>query len=99
MKSSVTTGKDQRLKRELLLLGGRERVHVRAARRAVIAQRLLDQGVDVGVRVERVVVEERELLHPRLLGEGQRLLVRRVPEPRVRLVLLLAVLRVVDEKV
>ena len=57
------------LEDDLLVLGRREGQHLRAPRLAVIAQRLFDQGVDVGVGVQRVVVEKGELLHVGLLGE------------------------------
>src|SRR4029077_11034109 len=85
------------LESELHLLGGRKRVHARAAGGAVVAQRLLDQRVDVDVRVHGIVVEERQLLDACLLGQGQRLLIGGVPESRVGLVLLRAVLRVVHK--
>src|SRR5207248_6530085 len=83
----------------LLLFGGGERVHLGAPRGSVVAKRLLDQTVHVRVRMHWVVVEERQLLHTRLLRQRQGLLVRRVPETGVRLVLVGAVLRVMHEQV
>src|SRR2546426_5571263 len=65
----------------------------------MVAKRLLDERVDVAVRVNGVVVKERKLLDARLLGERESLLVRRMSESRVGLVLLGAVLGVVDEEV
>src|SRR5438270_5192062 len=97
-KSSDTTGKLY-LQRELHLLRRGERVDVGATGAPVVAERLLDECVDVAVRVHRVVVEDRELLHARFLRQRQGLLERGVAEAGVRLVLLIAVLGVVDEQV
>src|SRR5437867_1392929 len=96
--SSVTIGKGY-LEAELLFLSRRERVHIRAAGRPMVAECLFDQGVDVGVGMHRVVMEERELFDAGLFGQRQGFFIRRMSEPRVGLVLLGAVLRVVDQQV
>src|SRR5438045_9479618 len=95
--SSGTTGKGY-LQREFLFLGGGKRVHVGSACGTMVAQGLLDQRVDVGIGMHRVMMEESELLDPRLLRERQRLFEGRMAKAGLCRVLLGGGLRVVNQQ-
>src|SRR3546814_3209064 len=58
-----------------------------------------EDAVDGGVVMRGVVVEQRQALGPRLLGDGDRVLGRAVAPRRLRRELLGGVLRIVDQQV